>query len=66
MNLSGQVDFVLAASQYNVQRDRKGHQADYNGVGANNMKDMNKTLGDMMKTVANGDVFCSLLQFSLL
>lgn len=63
--LTGTVEFVLVDPPYNVQRNQNDAHAAYNVFGLNEMTDMTKVLGDVMKTGADEHVFCSTQQFAL-
>lgn len=64
-NLVGKVEFVLANTPYNIRRDLMAPKSKYDVFELQGMKDMARSLGDMMKPGALRQVLCSSLQFSL-
>lgn len=64
-DLSAHVDFVLIDQLYNVPTNRKNEHADYDVFGSNDLKNVAKVLGDLIKLGASRHVFCFVLQITL-
>lgn len=64
-NLSRRRGFVLASPPYNVQTDRKAENKEYDVFDSNDMKDMTKMLGDVIKPKAHRHAFYSTTQFDV-
>lgn len=63
--LSETMDFVLYDPPYTVQKDQDDDHAKYNVLISNDLLNLSKVLGDLMKLGTHGHVFCSALQSDL-
>lgn len=64
-DLNGKKYFVLADPPYNVLRNQNIGNAEYGVSGSNDMKRMDKDLGDIVRLEAHEHVICFALQFAL-
>lgn len=58
------MEFILAYTPYDVQKDREDDHAGYYEFNANDMKDIGKVLEDVMKLGTHEHLFCFVLQFA--
>lgn len=59
------MEFVLADPSYTVRKERKDDHVDYDAFGSDNMKEMVRAMGNVMKTEAHGNVYSLALQLIL-
>lgn len=61
-DLIEKVDLVLVDALYHVRRDRRNGSAEYDMFASEDMKDIEKILGDTMRVEVHAHFFCSVLQ----